>query len=120
MEAGGSNSKKSNGTNAASPATEKKDYSLKEGETISVTIGVSFSCLTYWLKLQLLMRRKSQNKGRRRAPSGNNTNNNNGQLPLPFLPPPPSAKDVKRRQSRNLEEEATKMGFDDDAFGDFV
>ncbi|KAF8248903.1 adaptin ear-binding coat-associated protein 1 NECAP-1 [Wilcoxina mikolae CBS 423.85] len=95
--ANSSNDKKLNGAqNNSAPLAEKKDYSLKEGETISITIG---------------------NKGRRRAPSANNKN---GQLPLPFLPPPPSAEDVKRRQSRNLDEEEVKLGFDDDAFGDFV
>jgi hypothetical protein len=42
MEAGGSNPKKAGGgKNEPSPAIEKKDYSLKEGETISITIGVS-------------------------------------------------------------------------------
>lgn len=64
-------------------------------------------------------RRKKQNKGRRRAPSASSINSN-GQHPLPFLPPPPSAQDVKRRQSRNLDTEEVKLGFDDDAFGDFV
>ncbi|CCX30484.1 hypothetical protein FPQ18DRAFT_369658 [Pyronema domesticum] len=86
--------------NRTPPVVEKKDYSLKEGETISITIG---------------------NKGRRRGPSSNSTSSSdNSGLPLPFLPPPPSAEDVKRRQSRNLDEEEVKFGFDDDAFGDFV
>ncbi|KAI5795578.1 hypothetical protein EDC01DRAFT_57289 [Geopyxis carbonaria] len=84
---------------ADDPFAEKKDYSLKEGETISITIG---------------------NKGRRRAPSS--TSNNNGALP--FLPPPPSAEDVKRKNKSNSIGEAdvagTKLAFDDDAFGDFV
>ncbi|KAF8537454.1 hypothetical protein BDD12DRAFT_911469 [Trichophaea hybrida] len=83
--ANSNNGKKLNrAQNNSAPLAEKKDYSLKEGETISITIG---AC-------------------RRRAPSANN----NGQLPLPFLPPPPSAEDVKRRQSRNLDEEGIKLG----------
>ncbi|RPA97801.1 adaptin ear-binding coat-associated protein 1 NECAP-1 [Choiromyces venosus 120613-1] len=76
-----------------------KDYSLKEGETINITIG---------------------NKGRRRAPSSPSRNAPTGGFPLPFLPPPPSAEDVKRRQSQHGAEDFGKLGFDDDAFGDFV
>ena len=70
-----------------------------------------------------VLTRIEQSKGRRRAPSGNIGSAAAGGLPLPFLPPPPSAQDVKRnRQSRNFDEELqdTKLGFDDDAFGDFV
>ncbi|PWW73587.1 adaptin ear-binding coat-associated protein 1 NECAP-1 [Tuber magnatum] len=78
---------------------EAKDYSLKEGETISITIG---------------------NKGRRRAPSSPSRNAVTGAFPLPFLPPPPSAEDVKRRQSQHGDEDFGILGFDDDAFGDFV
>lgn len=36
---------------------------------------------------------------------------------MPFLPPPPSAEDVKRK---NKTVESAAEGFDDDAFGDFV
>jgi hypothetical protein len=40
--ANASNGKKLNGSQKnAAPLAEKKDYSLKEGETINITIGVS-------------------------------------------------------------------------------
>ncbi|KAH8154896.1 uncharacterized protein LAJ45_01428 [Morchella importuna] len=95
---------------AAAAAEKKKDYSLKEGETINITIG---------------------NKGRRRAPSSPKTSSDSGGGgsggALPFLPPPPSAEDVKRnRMSQHGLEDFSKigfdgkLGFDDDAFGDFV
>ena len=100
---------------------EKKDFSLKDGETITINIG---------------------NKGRRSergeqmegkesealfslkpppaAPSVG------GGMAMPFLPPPPSASDVKaeRRRSRGLTPEkektsAQEMGFDDGEFGEF-
>lgn len=97
MDGNATNGKNGAHNGAVSPQADKNDYSLKEGETINITIG---------------------NKGRRRAPSAQSLNN--GQLPLPFLPPPPSAEDVKRRQSKTLEDYQGKLGFDDDAFGDFV
>jgi hypothetical protein len=92
---------------------EKKDYSLKEGEMISITIGVG-AHLALRDGAGLTVR---QNKGRRRPPPSS-TNSNGGQMPMPFLPPPPSADEIKRKQKGNAEEEPS--GFDDDAFGDFV
>lgn len=97
---GGGKSGKSE-VKAENVVPEKKDYSLKEGETISITIG---------------------NKGRRRTPS-NPSPVNGGAMPLPFLPPPPSASDLKKRRNSQLmpvEDASAKLGFDDDAFGDFV
>ncbi|KAL7274114.1 hypothetical protein RUND412_003001 [Rhizina undulata] len=75
----------------------KMDYRLKEGEMINITIG---------------------SKGRRRAPSSPRSDAA-AAMPLPFLPPPPSAQEVKKRQSKH-DEDFGKLGFDDDAFGDFV
>lgn len=101
----------------AEKAADKKDFSLKEGETITVNIG---------------------GKGRRQRdddrslsasseanalfsiappPSGGNA--------MPFLPPPPSAQDVKaeRRRSRhNVAPEPgsnADLGFNDGEFGEF-
>ncbi|EPS44004.1 hypothetical protein H072_2027 [Dactylellina haptotyla CBS 200.50] len=93
---------------------EPKDYSLKEGETISISIG---------------------NKGRRRPPASPpaSSDSNNG-FPLPFLPPPPSADDVKKKRQSMTENElvsetaftgipgpptSSRSGFDDE-FGEFV
>jgi adaptin ear-binding coat-associated protein 1/2 len=100
---------------------EKKDFSLKEGETITVNIG---------------------GKGRRiSSPPNSSAPGSPFSLPpppktlksnggtLPFLPPPPSAQDVKAqrrlsRQSAPQPEEtdggaAANLGFDDGEFGEF-
>ncbi|KAH0605542.1 uncharacterized protein H6S33_004764 [Morchella sextelata] len=105
----GGGAKRGKKTEETAAAEKKKDYSLKEGETINITIG---------------------NKGRRRAPSSPKASSDSGGGGgggLPFLPPPPSAEDVKRnRMSQHGLEDFSKigfdgkMGFDDDAFGDFV
>ncbi|KAI9694100.1 MAG: hypothetical protein M1822_003371 [Bathelium mastoideum] len=99
---------------------EKRDFSLKEGETITINIG---------------------NRGRRAESGGLPEDKNDaealfslkppppgpgGGTAMPFLPPPPSASDVKaeRRRSRGLTPEKGKtkaqdMGFDDGEFGEF-
>ncbi|MCJ1349496.1 hypothetical protein MMC31_007737 [Peltigera leucophlebia] len=102
--------------------TERKDFSLKEGETIHVDIG---------------------RKGRRKNDEGNVGRVEDGRalfsIPpppysskegigggIPFIPPPPSAQDVKaeRRRSRQPELAAevrsvSDLGFDDGEFGEF-
>ncbi|TGZ82366.1 adaptin ear-binding coat-associated protein 1 NECAP-1 [Ascodesmis nigricans] len=83
----------SNSGKPTSLLPEKKDYSLKEGETISVTIG---------------------NKGHRRTPSKSDDSN----AAFALLPPPPSASDVKRRNRNTPRQDTNKYGFEDD-FGDF-
>lgn len=88
---------------------EDKDYSLKEGETITVNIG-------------------STGIGRRRALQSAAAGDSLGDLqsfalpPPPEssaggfnLPPPPSAEDVKRKR-RSVQE----LGFDDGKFGEFA
>lgn len=57
--------------------TPKKDYGLKEGQTINITIG---------------------NLGVKRSKPRPATNNNDGIVPL--LPPPPSASQVKQQQQQ--------------------
>lgn len=94
---------------------ENKDYSLKEGETITVNIGSKL--------------------GRRRQPESPGTSDpatlQSFALPPPpssgsslggagqgggfALPPPPSAEDVKRKR-RSLRD----LGFDDGQFGEFA
>ena len=110
--------KSSKGKVTAAKEEVKRDFSLKEGETITVNIG---------------------GKGtRRRAPESTGSSSvNKGlegfSLPPPpggggFLPPPPSAQEVraKNMSSRNNdtqanEKSAQELGFDDDdgEFGDF-
>lgn len=94
---------------------ENKDYSLKEGETITVNLGSKL--------------------GRRRQPESPSTSDpatlQSFSLPPPpssgstfggagqgggfALPPPPSAEDVKRKR-RSLRD----LGFDDGQFGEFA
>ncbi|KAM7203813.1 Protein of unknown function (DUF1681) domain containing protein [Naviculisporaceae sp. PSN 640] len=91
----------------------KRDYSLKDGETITVNLsGTSFG----------------RNKGARPSPSPSTSqqepvNLSSFALPPPpgpgggggFLPPPPSAKDVRRKRLS-----AQELGFDDGQFGEFA
>jgi hypothetical protein len=111
---GGSNNRSKSAKAVEEP---KRDFSLKEGETISINLGGL--------------------KGRRSRPENNNLagGQKNDQDALfsikpppgagggsPFLPPPPSAKSVKeeRRRSRQTFEQTPKdLGFDDGEFGEF-
>jgi hypothetical protein len=117
---GGANSKSSRGAGAKAVEEPKRDFSLKEGETISINLGGL--------------------KARRSRPESNSTSGA-GQTsdqdalfsikPPPgaggasgpgFLPPPPSAKSVKeeRRRSRQMFEQSPQdLGFDDGEFGEF-
>jgi hypothetical protein len=99
------------------PATEepKRDFSLKEGETISINLGGL--------------------KGRRSRPEAKSPGQQKSEQdalfsikPPPsagavsFLPPPPTAQSVKeeRRRSRQTFESTPKdFGFDDGEFGEF-
>jgi hypothetical protein len=89
---------------------EKKDFSLKEGETITVNIG---------------------GRGRRNQPRMEESSSGLGGFSLPpppgggssLLPPPPSASEVKaqKRLSQNIEmpPKLEDLGFDDGEFGEF-
>jgi hypothetical protein len=87
---------------------EKSDYSLKEGETITVNIG-------------------GRGKGRRSAGPVQETTGGGFSLPPPpggsmgaFLPPPPSAQDVRaQKQTGPQKESIESLGFDDGEFGEF-
>ncbi|KAF2204657.1 adaptin ear-binding coat-associated protein 1 NECAP-1 [Delitschia confertaspora ATCC 74209] len=96
----------------------KRDFSLKEGETITVNFG---------------------GRGRRPRPeeSPNTKQSEHDALfsikpppgpggnaggAMPFLPPPPSAKSVKeerRRSRQTFEQKPEDLGFDDGEFGEF-
>lgn len=93
------------GAKSVKQETPKKDYSLKEGETITVKL-----------------------KGRRAVSSdaGNDSSSAGFSLQPPpgggLLPPPPSAQEVKaqNRSSQTAAEESLEdMGFDDGEFGEF-
>lgn len=91
---------------------EKKDFSLKEGQTITVNIG---------------------NRGRRTSPAATSSQAGSqseqaalfsikpppsagaGGGAAPFLAPPPSAAEVKAQQAK----QAQDLGFDDGEFGEF-
>jgi hypothetical protein len=98
-------------------APEKKDFSLKEGETITVNIG-------------------GRGMGRRHLPkeeSHTGKGLSGFSLPPPpgvgglgsLLPPPPSAQDVKTQKRLSQTFEPPKagsiedLGFDDGEFGEF-
>ncbi|CAM1503089.1 Fc.00g078650.m01.CDS01 [Cosmosporella sp. VM-42] len=90
---------------------EKKDYSLKEGETITVSFGGS----------KFGRRRPQQNQ----ASGSGAANSQSFALPPPppgpsgggfSLPPPPSAQDVRQQK----QQAAKDMGFDDGQFGEFA
>ncbi|KAI9827195.1 MAG: hypothetical protein M1832_005332 [Thelocarpon impressellum] len=84
---------------------EKKDFSLKEGQTITLNIG---------------------GKGGKRplVSSAPPPSLYSSSPSLPFLPPPPSAHDIKaqrRRSKQDISPEPTvqDLGFDDGEFGEF-
>ena len=97
-------------------AAEKKDFSLKEGETITVNIG-------------------GRGMGRRSSGKCDEASKGLGGFSLPpppggasagsFLPPPPSAQEVRKqkRLSQNIEApppgSIEDLGFDDGEFGEF-
>lgn len=116
-------SEKKSAAKAKAEAELKKDYGLKEGQTIMVDIG---------------------RKGRRKAgdddagaegsggvgnalfsikpPPGSSEKGGGGAIPM--LAPPPSAQDIRaeKRRSRSfepVEKTAAELGFDDGEFGEF-
>jgi hypothetical protein len=79
---------------------KKMDYSLKDGETIHVTIG---------------------GKGRR-LQREEKKEDSASFAAIPFLPPPPSAEDVKAQRRRSKSPQPPNpidSGFDDGEFGEF-
>ena len=108
------------GADAASEGKDKepvKDYSLKEGETITVNLGSKFG------------RRRPQQQEQQQAesaslqsfalappPSSSSSAQTGDAAAGGFaLPPPPTAEDVKRKR-RSLRD----LGFDDGQFGEFA
>ncbi|KAH6890601.1 hypothetical protein B0T10DRAFT_486301 [Thelonectria olida] len=98
---------------AAKEQEDKRDYSLKDGETITVSFG------------------SNSKFGRRKAshpdPGAGSANLQSFALPPPppgpsssgggfSLPPPPSAQDVRQQQKQTAKEH----GFDDGQFGEFA
>ncbi|POS76172.1 hypothetical protein DHEL01_v205442 [Diaporthe helianthi] len=92
-------------------AEEKRDLSLKEGETITVNLGGKFG------------RRRPQNDS---EPAGTGASLSSFSLPPPpsgsssragfSLAPPPSAQDVNQKDQKT----AKDLGFDDGQFGEFA
>jgi len=103
----------------------KKDYSLKEGEMITVNIGGRSN--------RRSVGQESDYTGNTGVGSGglfgippppSKSSVAGGGGAFPFLPPPPSAADVRadRRKSREphpKQQTAEEMGFDDGEFGEF-
>ncbi|KAI9836597.1 MAG: hypothetical protein M1819_001229 [Sarea resinae] len=111
-------------TDASEKLPEKKDFSLKEGETITVNIGG---------------RGRRQREERKSPPSYGSEENAlfsiapppSGAGVAPLLPPPPSAASVKQERRRSRQtftpesfappetKSTTDLGFDDGEFGEF-
>ncbi|KAL6851355.1 hypothetical protein ACO1O0_008483 [Amphichorda felina] len=101
------------GKKKGAAAEEDKDYSLKDGETITVNIGSTG-----------IGRRRAQQQQSAAAaegslqsfalppPPGSSSSSTGGGF---NLPPPPSAEDVKRKRRS-----AQELGFDDGQFGEFA
>jgi len=91
---------------------EKKDFSLKEGETITVNIG-------RWAGRRIQAKSDEFSGGFSLPPPPG------GGSVRPFLPPPPSAQEVKaqKRLSQNMGTpkpgSIEELGFDDGEFGEF-
>ncbi|CAI6281557.1 unnamed protein product [Periconia digitata] len=108
---------KPGGGSKKAPVEEaKKDFSLKEGETISINLG--------GLKGRRERREETKSPAEQKSeqdalfsikpPPGSGGS--------PFLPPPPSAKSVKeerRRSRQSFEPKPEDLGFDDGEFGEF-
>ncbi|KAK2059785.1 DUF1681-domain-containing protein [Colletotrichum caudatum] len=96
---------------------KNKDYSLKEGETITINFGGS--------KIGRRSRPETDAKG---AAAASGAGLQAFSLPPPpsapksgnsFLPPPPTASNV-REQKREKRKSAQDLGFDDGQFGEFA
>ncbi|KAJ9148908.1 Adaptin ear-binding coat-associated protein 2 [Pleurostoma richardsiae] len=112
------------GQNAAKAAAqareeEKRDYSLKEGETITVNLGGT------------RFGRRAGGRPQQEETAGPAADLSSFSLPPPpsaaasrssgssFLPAPPSARDV-RSQQETEKKTAQELGFDDGQFGEFA
>ncbi|KAF1965246.1 DUF1681-domain-containing protein [Bimuria novae-zelandiae CBS 107.79] len=94
----------------------KRDFSLKEGQTISINLGG-------------LKGRRERREGDAKSPEQQKSEQDAlfSIAPPPgsaggFLPPPPSAKSVKeerRRSRQSFEPKPEDLGFDDGEFGEF-
>ena len=116
-------SEKKSAAKAKAEGEVKKDYGLKEGQTIMVDIGRK-------------VRRKAGDDDAVAGGSGGGGNSlfsikpqpgpseKGGGGAMPMLAPPPSAQDVRaeKRRSRGfepVEKTAAELGFDDGEFGEF-
>ncbi|KAF1993694.1 adaptin ear-binding coat-associated protein-like protein 1 [Amniculicola lignicola CBS 123094] len=110
-------------TTAEPQSNIKRDFSLKEGETISINFGGKGR-----------RAREESGEGNQKSDqdalfsikpppgSGVGIGSLGGEGGMPFLPPPPSAKSVKeerRRSRQTFEQTPQDLGFDDGEFGEF-
>jgi hypothetical protein len=94
----------------------KRDFSLKEGETISINLGGLKG------RRQRTEAEKSPNEQKTEQEALFSIAPPPGSGGASFLPPPPSAKSVKeerRRSRQNFEPTPEDLGFDDGEFGEF-
>ncbi|KAH6677935.1 adaptin ear-binding coat-associated protein [Plectosphaerella plurivora] len=105
---------------AAAPAEEKKDYSLKEGETITINLGGKFRRRPPPTQQQ--EDEPSDLSAFSLAPPPSGGSSSSGAGAGSFLPPPPRpgashARTMSRDQKRRS---AQDLGFDDGQFGEFA
>ncbi|KAF2473989.1 adaptin ear-binding coat-associated protein 1 NECAP-1 [Lindgomyces ingoldianus] len=94
----------------------KRDFSLKEGETISINFGGRGRRPRQEEATPRNERSETDALFSIKPPPGGKGGT------MPFLPPPPSAKSVKeerRRSRQTFEQKPEDLGFDDGEFGEF-
>ncbi|CRK23448.1 hypothetical protein BN1708_013684, partial [Verticillium longisporum] len=127
LGAGGRSSGNTNASTQLAPAKEeqKRDLSLKEGETITVNLGGKFG------------RRRPQQQQQQQQQQQNDPASSGGglsafSLPPPpsalsagsrgsgLLPPPPPSASQQREERERKRRSAQDLGFDDGQFGEFA
>ncbi|KAI9789152.1 MAG: hypothetical protein M1835_001846 [Candelina submexicana] len=104
----------------AEKAVEKKDFSLKEGETITVNLGGKARSRRDDGRSSSVSFRANTSFSIAPPPSASN-----GGIAMPLLPPPPSAQDVKAERRRSRQHFAPEpglnadLGFNNGEFGEF-
>ncbi|KAK0742168.1 hypothetical protein B0T21DRAFT_381841 [Apiosordaria backusii] len=101
---------------------ERKDWSLKEGETITINLGGKFGRRQQGQQGGQEKKKEEGNEGKSLnsfalpPPPGSSSSSGGGGSGGFGLPPPPSASEARRQKRLS----AQQMGFDDGQFGEFA